>query len=374
MKQKVNQARQDAPIAFEIKKTFDKDKQPNDEQLKELVKLDKEITKTKDNKTPRAKVKLKELEEQYKKISDAIQEPSTEKVDVQEPAPDSEAVGEGDTQQQPIAGEITSEQIEPEAKPTEEIEVEAEVTPSEIETYSLPENPIEAKKDFEILDNRDGLFQELEEDGSNKWIVRNIKTDFIGTTNTKTEAQQFLNNTVKREGMTMDYGEGQPVLEEFRAKVTEEVVESTIEAAPTDKVRQIGNFEVIITEDNVIKSITKDGKQPNTNKRNEIIKQIFDEGFVKLDESVTDLSNVSEQESTRAIIDLSKNPREVANTLKQERENRKNKTKSQLLSENDPFNYLNKKLTQEDFAKYNDIENITPNIKRFWINKEVPLH
>ena len=214
------------------------------------------------------------------------------------------------------------------------------------------------------------MLQELEEDGSNKWIVRNIKTDFIGTTNTKTEAQQFLNNTVKREGMTMDYGEGQPVLEEFRAKVTEEVVESTIEAAPTDKVRQIGNFEVIITEDNVIKSITKDGKQPNTNKRNEIIKQIFDEGFVKLDESVTDLSNVSEQESTRAIIDLSKNPREVANTLKQERENRKNKTKSQLLSENDPFNYLNKKLTQEDFAKYNDIENITPNIKRFWINKD----
>ena len=94
LKQKVNQARQDAPIAFEIKKTFDKDKQPNDEQLKELVKLDKEITKTKDNKTPRAKVKLKELEEQYKTISDAIQKPSPEKVDVQEPAPDSEAVGE----------------------------------------------------------------------------------------------------------------------------------------------------------------------------------------------------------------------------------------------------------------------------------------
>ena len=32
LKQKVNQARQDAPIAVEIKKTFDKDKQPNDEQ------------------------------------------------------------------------------------------------------------------------------------------------------------------------------------------------------------------------------------------------------------------------------------------------------------------------------------------------------
>ena len=96
-------------------------------------------------------------------------------MDVQEPAPDSEAVGEGDIQQQPVTGEVTPEPVEPEAKPTEEIEVEAEVTPSEIETYSLPENPIEAKKDFEILDNRDGLLQELEEDGSNKWILEILK-------------------------------------------------------------------------------------------------------------------------------------------------------------------------------------------------------
>ena len=132
LKQKVNQARQDAPIAVEIKETFDKDKQPSDEQLKELVKLDKEITNTKGNKTPRARVKLKELEEQYKTISDVIQKPSTEEVDVQEPTPDSEAVGEGDTQQQPIAGETTPEQIETTTQPAEEIETQVETEESEI--------------------------------------------------------------------------------------------------------------------------------------------------------------------------------------------------------------------------------------------------
>lgn len=154
LKQKVNQARQDAPIAVEIKKTFDKDKQPNDEQLKELVKLDKEITKIKDNKTPRAKVKLKELEEQYKTISDAIQKPSTEKVDVQEPAADSEAVGARDTEQQTVTGEITSEQIEAEEKPTQEVETQIETEESTVVEELIPATNKIGNFDVVIQDNK----------------------------------------------------------------------------------------------------------------------------------------------------------------------------------------------------------------------------
>ena len=154
LKQKVNQARQDAPIAVEIKETFDKDKQPNDEQLKELIRLDKEITKIKDNKTPRAKVKLKELEEQYKNISDAIQKPSTEKVDVQEPAPDSEAVGEGDIQQQPVTGEVTPEQVETTTQPAEEVETQVETQESTVVEELIPATNKIGNFDVVIQDNK----------------------------------------------------------------------------------------------------------------------------------------------------------------------------------------------------------------------------
>ena len=421
LKEKVNQARQDAPIAKAIKETFDKDKQPSKEQLKQLIELEKKITKLKDNKTPRVKVKLKELEEQYKTISDAIQKPSPEKVDVQEPAPDSEAVGEGDIQQQPIAGEITPEQVETTTQPAEEVTTEVETQETKVEPALTQEDLLENEtiEEGEHAEDKGKVFTKIAQVTEKDGVTT---TKFLSNKSDKDKSQRAKSKVTEKalekrgyqiskedkeifeddlaEGVTVNYevteiretesGAGADVivtytrpdgtqdritsgatLEPFveTEQVTKEVVEAPIEAAPTDKVRQIGNFEVILTEDNKIKSITKDGKQPNTDKRNEIIKQIFDEGFVKLDESVTDLSNVSEQESTRAIIDLSKNPREVANTLKQERKNRKSKTKSQLLSENDPFNYLNRKLTQEDFAKYNDIENITPNIKRFWIDK-----
>ena len=94
----------------------------DDADLNNLVKLQKELTSLRDNPTEVAKDRIPEIETQIKNIKDAIQKPSPEKVDVQEPAPDSEAVGEGDIQQQPVTGEVTPEQVEAEAKPTEEIE------------------------------------------------------------------------------------------------------------------------------------------------------------------------------------------------------------------------------------------------------------
>ena len=89
---------------------------------------------------------LNKLDELTKIKEDAIQEPSPEKVDVQEPTPDSKAVGEGDIQQQPITREVTPEQVEAEAKPTEEIEAEVEVTPSEV----IAEETIKQIGDFEV--------------------------------------------------------------------------------------------------------------------------------------------------------------------------------------------------------------------------------
>ncbi len=463
LKEKVNQARQDAPIAVEIKETFDKDKQPNDEQLKELIKLDKEITKTKDNKTPRAKVKLKELEEQYKTISDAIQEPSTEKVDVQEPTPDSEAVGKGDAQQQPVTREVTPEQVEAETKQAEEIEAEVEVTPSEIvpqyapmfipirtsegeiltgrdaeseekriqleaekwkkegrdpktlqqkiqrrlglftdqndflndwiegyvngditttwaefrkgkpkdkeieaeesevETYTLPEDPRKAKKDFEIIDNRNqkaGL--EIDEEGNGKYYVRNIKTDSLVAVKTKNEAQ-----VTKANPRSFDYGEGQPVLEEFRTQVEEEVVEDVPPAT-----NKIGNFDVVI-KDNKIVSITKDGKKPSSNSLSNVEKQIIETGLINVNpEKKIQTEGLSEVEFSNVVLDESNNATQIAEEI----EFVQSKIKEQKQADKDkalnPLGVLfSIKFTPESYESVtgNKVSEQSPNFRRTWI-------
>ena len=307
-KEKVNQARQDAPIAKEIKETFDKDKQPSKEQLKQLIELQKEITKIKDNNTPRAKVKLKELEEQYNTISDAIQKPSPEKVDVQEPAPDSEAVGARDIQQQPVTGEVTPEPVEPEAKPAEEVTPEVEVEETEI-TYTLPENPIEAKKDFEIIDNRDQRAgREIEEDGTGKYYVRNIKTGKDVGVKTKKDAQAIIANP-----QIFDYGEGSPVLKQFQTKVEEEVVEAPIEVLPTDKVKKIGNFEILFTKDNIVKSIKKNGEEVSNKGRQNAESLLIKEAFINvMPEKKTDIEGLSPIDRAKKILNESNNPQEIA--------------------------------------------------------------
>jgi len=361
LKQKVNQARQDAPIAVEIKETFDKDKQPSDEQLKELVKLDKEITNTKGNKTPRARVKLKELEEQYKTISDAIQKPSTEEVDVQEPTPDSEAVGEGDTQQQPIAGETTPEQIETTTQPAEEIETQVETEESEIETYTLPEDPRKAKKDFEIIDNRNqkaGL--EIDEEGNGKYYVRNIKTGSLVAVKTKNEAQ-----VTKANPRSFDYGEGQPVLEEFRTQVEEEVVEDVQPAT-----NKIGNFDVVI-KDNKIVSITKEGKKPSSNSLSNVEKQIIETGLINVNpEEKIQTEGLSEVEFSNVVLDESNNATQIAEEI----EFVQSKIKEQKQAGKDrtlnPLGVLfNIKFTPESYEAVtgNKVSEQSSNFRRTWI-------
>jgi len=364
LKQKVNQARQDAPIAVEIKKTFDKDKQPNNEQLKELVRLEKEITSTKDNKTPRAKVKLKELEEQYKTISDAIQEPSTETIPVPKQPKTSPAVGTGDTQGTVPPRETSSEKTQA-TQPAEEGTTEVETEESEVETYTLPEDPRKAKKDFEIIDNRDGFFQAVDEDGSNKWILRNIKTGLIGTTSTKSEAQQFLNNTVNRQGMTMDYGEGQAVLEEFRTQVEEEVVE---EVAPATN--KIGNFDVVI-KDNKIVSITKDGKKPSSNSLSNVEKQIIETGLINVNpEEKIQTEGLSEVQFSNVVLDESNNATQIAEEI----EFVQSKIKEQKQAGKDrainPLGVLfSIKFTPESYEAVtgNKVSEQSPSFKRTWI-------
>ena len=88
--------------------------------------------------------------------------------------------------------------------------------------YTLPTNLKEARKDFEIIDNRDlSTSDDVDEDGNGKWIVVNKKTGKLATTRTKKDAE-FLAKNARDE---WDYGEGdmieveaEPVIGSVEAK------------------------------------------------------------------------------------------------------------------------------------------------------------
>ncbi len=102
--------------------------------------------------------------------------------------------------------------------PTEDV---ATVEEAEVETYTLPETLEERKQDFDIIDNRGGKADlEIEEDGkTGRWYVENNKTGRIVAVETKAEAQAELKEPV------WDYGEGEPIITEDAAPVTEAVEE-----------------------------------------------------------------------------------------------------------------------------------------------------
>jgi hypothetical protein len=120
-----------------------------EEDILELVSLQNKLTEYNDSGNEAGKDNAAKVKAQIITKLNALQEPSTETLDVQEPAPDSEAVGEGDTEQQPIAREDTPEQTQAEEKPAEEVSTEVETEESEVTTPAKIEG-----KNYTIEDNK----------------------------------------------------------------------------------------------------------------------------------------------------------------------------------------------------------------------------
>ena len=104
-----------------------------EEDIIELVSLQNELTKYNESGNEAGKDNAANKKAQIINKLNALQEPSTEKVDVQEPTPDSETVGEGDAQQQQPTTEAPSEQAEATAQPAEEVETQVKDDASEVE-------------------------------------------------------------------------------------------------------------------------------------------------------------------------------------------------------------------------------------------------
>lgn len=116
--------------------------------------------------------------------------------------------------------------------------------------YTLPADPKEARKDFSIIDNRDGSTTDLLEDGSNKWIVVNDKTNRLVETRTKKDAETLARNP---EG-NWDYGEGDVIGEtEVDAKpqyrfYTEPAAQTIDQVAKTYGVTPQQVLDIIMTK------------------------------------------------------------------------------------------------------------------------------
>jgi len=337
-----------------------------EEDILELVSLQNKLTEYNDSGNEAGKDNAAKVKAQIINKLNALQEPSTEKVDVQEPAADSETVGEGDAQQQQPATEAPSEQAETPAQPAEEVETEVEVEESEVveETYTLPEDPRKAKKDFEIIDNRNqkaGL--EIDEDGNGKYYVRNIKTGSLVAVKTKNEAQ-----VTKANPESFDYGEGQPVLEEFRTQVEEEVVEDVLPAT-----NKIGNFDVVI-KDNKIVSITKDGKKPSARSLSRVQKKILDQGLINVEEGESVVFEGGEEVDFSTEVSIkSNNPKEVAQQIERVQEKIKEQKQTSSDTSLNPLGVLfSIKFTPEsyEFVTGKKLINTSPEFRKTWIAKK----
>lgn len=293
---------------------------------------------------------IEKLDQLNKEKLDAIQEPSTEEIPVQE---------------QPGVSEEVVEEVPIEQEPAQEGEQEV--------TYSLPEDPAVAANDFEIIDNRDGK-ADLEIEGKEgSWYVRNKVTDKIVATTTKKEAQSLVDNP------DWDYGEGDAIVqvaEEVRNFVTTPSIKKPfILASPSGRP---SNTQVNFTEDGKVESIVnkKTGKEVTASTKSKAEKRIIDivldvdSGVeAELQEGMTPEQVISE------IVDNSNNVREVALAIKFEEEFVKNKiSQSKEFSSQGSglFSLVGEKFTPDSWVKASgvsikEMEKGNPGFIRTWI-------
>ena len=83
-------------------------------------------------------------------------------------------------------------------------------------------------------------------------------------------------------------------------------------------------------------------------------------------------TNLTEQQYSEAVADRSNNIKEIAETLDGERKKRKSKTKEEKERLVDPLDIKGKigKITEADYIKYGDRNNITSAMKRFWFKNK----
>ena len=241
------EAKQNVQIEDNFKKVY-----PNisQEDLNTLIPLQRELDNAKNNPVD-TESKEKELKEKINKITNkyANQVESPAAVPDEKQPATSQAVVEGDNQPTELAGETAQAQEETTDQQGQEGQVETEVSETEEVKYTLPEDPKEARKDFDVIDNRKGKAGlEIFDNGDGNYYVENNKTGSLFPARTKKEANFAAQNPTK-----WDYGEGESIITRTKETVTETpqseaetlVAQQALENPNTDEATGIAALEKI---------------------------------------------------------------------------------------------------------------------------------
>lgn len=355
----------DQKIADDIKKEVEES--ITDQEVQDKINKDTYTDKEFDN----AKQSL------IKEKVDAIQESSTTQVDVQESSRDGEGVGEVNVQEE-ITEESPAKNEQESSEPTTQEEAEVVENTEVVEEESRPLKEKITNTVNEIADGKNGF--------ANKWFNpvlmekagittdEDVKEYYIqsiengGVVNDANK--EFLNNEFERLGIET---ETQGV--DSKPKSFETIPPSQRKGG-TQRFKVPGSRTVDVEVDAEGKAYAVNRKtgrplEKTPPKAQEfILENVIDvnEGTpLQLDES----SNLTPEQYISEVAENSNNIKEVAETIDAEKKRLSEKTKSEKELEVDPLSIKSiiGKITEQDYIRFGDKNNITPQMRRFWFKK-----
>ena len=327
--------------------------------------------------------------EQIKTKANAIQEPSTEAVDVQEQTSDGKTLGERDT-----TGAVTNQSQKETEGQTQNKETEVDslaINDSDSvkkESYGFTRERIEGQPDenftIEVVTNKDGsrTFRYKLEDGSI------YTTEKVSKNNTLTN-EQYIEVSETVEPGTLKLTETVEGFENIANKsavarrkklIAEQNKQSTL-VAGQEQIREdiskpyiAGNTEVKFNPDGTVKEILKKGTKTPASKvakskaEKNVLKNKIDVNAGKIFTPSND-SKITPEQYSQEVADNSTNIRQIAETIKNDTKKYRSLDKKEQLQMLDPSDILSIKISEQDFNRYGDSNLITPEIRKNWFKK-----
>jgi len=366
---------EEAQLKVNLKKAYP---DLSEENLNKLVPLQKRLTDLKNNPVDTEDVQ-KTVKEQINQITNAVQKPSPTEVDVSQPSQDSPTVGEGDTQGTAVTRETETVETDQTTEPAQEGEVETEVSETEEITYTLPEDPKEARKDFDVIDNRKGkagLEYEFDGIGARKgegnYYVENNKTGSQVTATTRKEAE-FLAKNPKE----WAYGEGESIIIRDQ-KTIADAKPSIQEVTESETVREIsiGKNKVKTKAGKVLSIVNEKNEKVSLAVGRKIEKKLIQDGIVDIDGTILQQQEIPTRNVDEFIVENSKSPRQLAETINSLQEVKKqdlvNIDEAKVVGLGSLFGQ--KKFSPESIQKITGFKNLQKELGsgfvRTWISKD----
>ena len=134
----------------------------------------------------------------------------------------------------------------------------------------------------------------------------------------------------------------------------------------------VGQSQVLFNEDGTIKSIVnKKGQEVATGTRSKVEKIVLEKVIdVDAGEKAAIVEGLAPEQVADYVVENSNNVREVAETIEYETNRYKSLLTEEQIELLDPFGYRNIPIDLESWKRFDDVNNLTPQIKRNWIKKE----